>query len=340
MKTFGWLFGLVCFTHMVTSISIPRFVARSVPELQHIFSLKNLPPPTTINCGRQWLGADVAKSILLNTVSPLASGYGEEKRYLWLWGDTLIGKFNTTYRNWTTMPRNSVGFLSVAANGSVTNRSFHWGHYDKPPSPTFSDDLAGPLFQLPYAPDPIQEWLWPVAAAVLSTCVEGRPALHLVASHCNMTHDSRFYACPDTQLISVQNMGDIPEQWNYSMQPIPLSSDDLLWDLDVVMMESWIYVFGRSYVPHYGVVVMRIPSTNWHSHTPSFSGTQFLCGNATEDGVWMSSVNDTTRLKHIPKLGFANSIKYNNKLKLWYAFIPHPSHRSQINISVAPALLG
>jgi hypothetical protein len=323
-----------------SSVPPPHFVARPVPELRGLFNLDTLPPPPAINCGRQWLGADVAKSIRLPPASDVSAHGTNTDTYLWLWGDTLIGDFNGTYRNWTTMPRNSVGLLSISGNGSVVNRSFHWGHYKMPPSPSFSNDLAGPLFQLPYLPDPVYDWLWIVSGVALG------PVLQLVAYHC--TSNNETWGCQDSQLITVHNMHDPPEQWNYSVMGIPHSDINLTWGLAVVQAEPWIYLFGKSMLPHLGVVLLRIPTSSWRSHVPSFTGAQYFCGNLTDAGVWRATFRDRWSLKllsmgggvYSASDGFPDSIMYHEGLQRWYGLVTQSSKHTNINISLARRLEG
>lgn len=148
--------------------------------LDPLFSLERLYPDPTPVAAPRWLGSDVGATLPLPpSMVPGKAGAAGETTLLWLWGDTLIGQLleDGHYRNWTTMPRNSVSLLTLSAGVGadatappLPTPSFHWGHYA---------GMDGPLFYPPKI-SPSKEFFWPATAVAVPS---RQPILRLMAYH-------------------------------------------------------------------------------------------------------------------------------------------------------------
>lgn len=127
---------------LVASVAAYSFTASPASDLQPLFGIV-----------APYLGADVSTSFSVPSVSP--------SFYLWLHGDTLLGAFNGSAREWSgLMPRNSVGVLNVSSTGSVLSSTE--AHFIRPGAGNaLHDGFWSP-------PGNKSQWYWPTAGLTLN----------------------------------------------------------------------------------------------------------------------------------------------------------------------------
>lgn len=116
-----------------SKLNTPTFSSVPAVDLQPLFEI-DVP----------WLGADIATSVPLGGLPGV---------YLWLHGDTLIGKMSDGVRVVQGMPRNSVAILNVSSSGQPVSP---YQHYIR------SNPKEAQHFGFFSPPEPSQ-WYWPTA---------------------------------------------------------------------------------------------------------------------------------------------------------------------------------
>ena len=120
------------------------FLSSPAADLQPLFNV----------AGGPWLGADVATSVSLSPT-----------RYLWLHGDTLVGRMSGGVRVPTAMPRNSVALLDVSADGRGTPAG-PLRHFVK-------TNASDPVHFGFFSPANASEWYWPTVGLALPGLGDG-----------------------------------------------------------------------------------------------------------------------------------------------------------------------
>lgn len=142
--------------------------------------------------GPGWTGGDACYSVPIG-----------KDRYLWLYGDTFIGKVREGRHTDATLISNTIGIQAGKdPRGPV---DFRWGRRDGKPSPFF--------------PDKEGSWLWPGDGSLLGE------ELVLFWGRYRKTDESPFgFAHAGTVLIRVRNPWDDPVRWRWSAHELPLES--------------------------------------------------------------------------------------------------------------------
>jgi hypothetical protein len=195
------------------------------PALQRLLDPR--PAPT----GLSWLGGDVAASVALS-----------EERYVWIFGDTILGSVSercaggVAYCNRRVagdpkrgMIPNSVGVMTRGEDGSFAPLATFWRTTYGQPRPIFEAAEA-------------DEFLWPLAAVRV-----GDRLLIIANRH---TRASGLYALGNV-FVRVRNPHDRPDTWVYTRHDVPNVVDytrgptPLTWSTALVPAGRFIYVFGE-----------------------------------------------------------------------------------------------
>lgn len=171
-----------------------------------------------------WLGADVATSIEV-----------DDDRYIWIFGDTLLGTVSDdcpapeTYCERSVdkgaMIRNSAGVAERAPDGSFRRVVKYWPSEGD----AFPSGVEG-------------EFLWPLAGVRA-----GEPVL-ITANH----HTNESGLAPvGNSLVRIANPDDHPEDWEITRHTLPNfrafdgPPPSLVWTMAIVNVGRHVYVFGE-----------------------------------------------------------------------------------------------
>ncbi|HZR81686.1 MAG TPA: hypothetical protein VFD92_11360 [Candidatus Binatia bacterium] len=197
------------------------------PELQRLID----PRPAAHT---SWLGGDVAASLAVS-----------ERRWVWIFGDTLLGTVSGrcapprhACRRRLAAPRgdadaamiaNSVGVMALDRRGRPDPVVEFWRSRSGVPAPVFE------------SADP-EDVLWPLAMARI-----GHRLLVAISRH---TRASGLVPLANL-LVLVENPLDRPDRWRTTAHTVPNvraglgERDPLTWTTALVADGGWVYVFGQ-----------------------------------------------------------------------------------------------
>ena len=267
---------LIVIIFMDSSCAVFSFVPNdNLPDIQKRIPIESV----------GWLGADVATSIKI----------GEEEEqgvYLWLWGDTLVGKSfsknNTLFRDFTTMPRNTLGILNM-------NDTSNMVHY----LATEGSNQTGGFFNSTRR----GEWLWPMTGFT-----NGRTLYILAGAFANTGKKGPFsFAQTQNTLISVDLSvsGLNPSLWKPRITDLPFFNANLSWSVGAAVSDGYAYLMGTlKREKRIAGVLMRIPTDK----LPVFEeNAEFL----VEGGSW-SSRFDISKLSDVfPEIPPETSLQWH-----------------------------
>lgn len=228
-----------------------------------------------------WLGSDVATSIVS------INGSNGNGNAVWLFGDTLVGRLQTgpngeLMRNWTSMPRNSIGWLEKGSNRIV--------HYWRPEGANetggfFNSKLEGR-----------GNFLWPLVGSMGG---DGS-SMYVFASEVHNTNTGLHFEIVGTTLIVVDRaLTTNPMEWNYRYVPLPWTNNNVSFTSScTATADGYLYVMGSVAGlagPFPAGVMMRASlalltkcpscfefwstSSSWISSFSSTSQLQVVCDN-------------------------------------------------------------
>jgi len=139
----------------------------------------------------QWHGGDVAYSI------PLSPG-----RYLWLFGDSFVGKPSAERNPDDSMPRNTLA-IADCDNRLHCSFQYHWRQPSSGVPRAFFDTGS-------------EEWYWPLDGFVAN----GKLYVFLERMHVAGDSAAFGFAYSGVVLASIENFSDSPPQWHIVYQKI------------------------------------------------------------------------------------------------------------------------
>lgn len=160
-----------------------------------------------------WLGADAATSV---EITP--------GRYVWLFGDTILGKKEGRARKYSVFIHNTIGVTEREQQGNFRDieKSYKKGGGDI--KAIFSSEKDHVFF-------------WPLVGTRLGSCL-------LVAANKVTTKDTKTFKVLGTTFFNVKNPEESPESWNYEGQFLP-KEGGITWGSALVKEGDWIYLFGQ-----------------------------------------------------------------------------------------------
>ncbi len=286
-------------------------------------ALQRLIDPYPAAEGPSWLGADVASSVRL-----------ADDRWVWLFGDTLLGTIvgdcssgggcrREVRGPGAGMIANSVGTMVLGADGAPWPVVKYWRTEDDAPAPIFSTPEEG--------------FLWPLAGVRVGTVL-------LVAAN---RHTFASGLVPvDNVLVRVWNPDAPPDAWLYDVHRFPgfVPATDggrlVSWTSALVLLDGMVYALGsRDVGLEAEAVLSRFPAdavtdADWRLE-PEYL-TQADDGGAP----YWSSALDVAHLYVIPGLpGTSESTLDFAPGVGWYTF-QIPALRYEIRMYTADDLLG
>ncbi len=160
-----------------------------------------------------WLGADAATSIRV-----------DDSTYVWLFGDTLIGKSEGGRRKYSVFIHNTIGVSQKMEGGDFGRIEKYWRE---------DDGKILPIF-------PCQEkekFYWPLVGARLNNSL-------VIAADKVTTEDTETFKTLGTTLFTMSNPEKPPTEWNYFSNFLP-EEGGVTWGSALLVHDGWLYVFGE-----------------------------------------------------------------------------------------------
>ncbi|MFW6104592.1 MAG: DUF4185 domain-containing protein [Candidatus Bipolaricaulota bacterium] len=160
-----------------------------------------------------WLGADAATSV---KITP--------DRYVWLFGDTILGKYKDGVRKYSVFIHNTIGVTKRDSQGNFTRIQKSYKKEDGKFRAIFTSQKSHIFY-------------WPLVGTSLDSSL-------LVAASKVTTKDTKTFKILGTTFFTVENPMDPPEEWNYQGEFLP-NEDGITWGNALVKQDEWVYVFGQ-----------------------------------------------------------------------------------------------
>ena len=273
---------------------------------------------------REWLGGDVASSTEL-----------ARHRYVWIFGDTLLGRVRrdcpppTVYcgRDVDDDPEramiaNSVGIVQLGADGRPRPLVPYWRMVDGRPAPMFDAERPG-------------EFLWPLAVARV-----GRPLLVAASVH---TREFGLFSLGSV-LVRVRNPDHHPTRWRYDRHPLPntrvteAGRPQLSWVTALVPFGTHLYLVGEHGTgPGSRTVLARVPIDGVSE--PTWRPDPEYLTFADAAARWERTF-DVQRLYRIPGLPGTSEADFLRAPDGTWATYRIPPGTFEIRRYAAPALFG
>ena len=191
-----------------------------------------------------WLGGDVAASVPLPPPDSRQAKSSSSSRFLWLFGDTLVGTSSATARLEGVIVSNSVGVASLSQDGLDVRMRYHWG----------VSGSGAPEAVLVFAGSEAkaQAAFWPLGGLAVASR-EG-VGLLVVGPLVLPVPGALGFSEQASALFSVSNPLDPPSDWHYASKAFKHTGDGehFRW---VALCESsgrpfandddaWVYIYG------------------------------------------------------------------------------------------------
>jgi len=161
-----------------------------------------------------WVGADAATSIKIS-----------ENRYVWLFGDTIIGSTDGEKRDYSVFIHNSIGVTHRQGGGNFGNITKYYNS---------SDNRYRGIFPA----NNKEEFYWPLVGA------EFNSELIIAASKVS-TKNTDTFKIIGTALFKINNPDDKPTEWNYTTKYLPRDGK-IIWGNTLLVNDNWFYIYGNS----------------------------------------------------------------------------------------------
>jgi len=175
----------------------------------HLQSLMD-PPQNMDRIG--WLGADAATSV---EVAP--------DLYVWLFGDTILGKSEDGIRKYSDFIHNTIGRAKREEDGGFREIEKYFREKNGGRGAIFSSK---------------KKWFyWPLVGVKLDSQL-------LIAANRVTTKDSSSFKILGSALFLVHNPTKPPTKWTYEGHYLP-KDKKIIWGTALVKKEEWVYLFGK-----------------------------------------------------------------------------------------------
>ena len=182
-------------------------------ESTHPAELQDLINPKEETEEITWLGADAATSV---EITP--------DRYVWLFGDTILGKNKDGVRKYSVFLHNTIGITERGTQDNFTRIKKSYRKEDGKFSAIFPSQKSNIFY-------------WPLVGTRLNSSL-------LVAASKVTTRDTKTFKVLGTTFFTVDNPMESPEDWNYQNKFLP-KKDGITWGNALVKQDKWIYIFGQ-----------------------------------------------------------------------------------------------
>lgn len=294
------------------------------PPATRADAVQRLVEPRPSGAAFDWLGADVASS------APLSAD-----RYLWIFGDTLLGRARRDCPRGVTycgrilrddperaMIANSVAIMRITGDGRPGPLEPYWRTVAGRPAPIFEAERPG-------------EFLWPLAVART-----GRPLLVATSVHSRATG---LFSLASV-LVRVENPDDLPTRWRYTRYALPHTiraapaRAQLSWATALVPLGAHVYLIGEHGAgpgSHTVVARFRVDDVDAPSWQPAL---EYLVGDG-RDLAWGRTF-DEARLHRLPGLPGTSEATFHRASDGTWRTYRIPPGTFEIRLYTAGSLLG
>ena len=286
--------GLLVFFALVACQTFPRFTVEPFPRYDTLFQHPS-----------GWTGADGAYSTALG-----------ESRFLWLFGDTLVGEVKEGRRIIAGMVPNSIG---IQMGNEFQSASIHF----------FPDSGSAPFLK----PEEGLGWFWPYHALRTS---EGLYLFLLQLERSDIPPPFGFRLL-STWLGHVRNPDEAPQHWIISMHKIPWANAQRQFGSFVLVKEGYCYIYGTVA----GKVKGQISWNMILARAPIGRLADFNSWLFFSEGEWIADVDRAERICENVATEF--SVSYQpllNQYVLVYTERGFSEHSNSSVIRLSPNLHG
>lgn len=286
-----------------SELSIKIVSADPAPEFEKLFSPQK----------RGWLGADGATSVLI-----------DDKKAVWLFGDTIVGNVSSKNERKGTMARNTIAIHDFS-KGLPGSTHFYWG---------FSDNITGSFFlggdyDLDY-------WYWPTAGIK----IEDELYVFSYKVFSSGTIPGFSFGFGDMTMIKIDNPNDPPPKWKMKTAEMGIGNDHLGFCSAVYSEPPYLYMYGFNDGPVKGamgrkMVLARVKLDDLKKAEKPFDFQYYVDG---ENGLEWGGEPD--KLHPLFEPGTTeNSIHYDSLLGRYIMFTQVP-FQPEVYIVTSPSLTG
>lgn len=272
----------------------------------------------------RWHGADGAYSIRLSA-----------RRYLWLFGDTFVGRTGAARSAGDAMPRNSIAIADCLAADSCRITHAWTDHRSGPPTAFFDTGTT--------------EFYWPLDGFV------AHGTLYIFLEKMHMTTDGGAFNFDYSGVVlaSVKNFFDPPSVWKIKYQPVldgntvipgvatvgPSARNEAASDASA--SPGFVYVFAwRKNAGSPGLSLLRLPEKLLNDAAISSHHWQYL-NNRAEWVSWSASSSLPHDAKVIVHGNYTElTVRYHPELKRWLMTLPGGFTEGAVLVSQAYSLSG
>lgn len=300
----GVSIGLVFMAFQVGAVEYV-FMPRKTATLQAMID-----PPNHSESPNTWLGADVSASIKLNS-----------NTYVWIFGDTLLGRVSHHVRYVDHMRHNSVGFRFCVSK-------YYCGFLQK-----YTQD-NDPVFTFNKA----HQYYWPTAGSQLSTklFLTG----YVVHDFVDQAEQKAWLNIAGSGFVLVDNPMAKPAQWKYHTHALANTDAYLNWATATVVQDDWLYIFGcqtikKASTTNSSTVLSRIRLSDAESST--WSQIQYWHGGHRWQKETATPSNELGKVPGLP--GISEMSLAHNPVLGWYT-LQIPALSFDVHLYTARALTG
>lgn len=280
------------------------FMPRKTATLQAMID-----PPDHSESPNAWLGADVAASIKLNSST-----------YVWIFGDTLLGRISHHARYVNHLRHNSVAIRFCVLKHCC-------GFLQKY---TQNND---PVFTF----NPARQYYWPTAGSQLTTklFLTG----YIVHNSADQPDQESWPNIAGSGFVLVDNPMNQPAQWKYHRHTLANTDAHLNWATAAVVQGDWLYIFGcqtlKTSTTTSNTVLSRIRLSN--AEASAWSQMQYWHGGHR----WQTkAVEPSNNLAKVPGLpGISEMSLAHNSVLGWYT-LQIPALSFDVHLYTARVLTG
>lgn len=180
----------------------------------HPDKLQSLINPVEEGSGRvSWLGADAATSIKVTS-----------DRYVWLFGDTILGKEENGTRRYSVFIHNTVGVTTKNEAGNFTRIEKHYRKEGGKITGIFNTTKGNYFY-------------WPLVGTELDGSL-------LIAASKVTTKGVKNFKVLGTTLFTVKNPMHPPEDWKFDKVFLK-KKNGVTWGSAITRQNDWLYLFGQ-----------------------------------------------------------------------------------------------
>ncbi len=241
------------------------------PELQGLINPGKRPG------GPTWLGADAATSV---KITP--------DRYVWLFGDSILGKKENGGRQYSWFIHNTIGVATRNRSGNFLEIKKYYRKIHGKPAAIFSSKEDDHFY-------------WPLVGADLDSSL-------LIAASKVTTKGSQNFSILGATIFRVKNPADPPKDWTYEKRFLP-KEDGITWGSAILARNDSVYLFGQKGKGLSAMTVLSKISAR-EAKNDRWDDRQYFA-----DGIWKKDSNPEA-LKGLP--GTSETTIQHNSFFGWY----------------------